>query len=161
GRRRPPRQPPRKAGRHDRATAAQTRRQRAARSVAPLHGGARAGPAFLGEGRRGRRRGGLQLPPPAPPHADQGRRRKARRSRGRRARRSLLVKPMLSVAEAQAKVLEGLKALKSESVSLGAASGRVLSADVAANRTQPSFDVSAMDGYAVKASDVATLPAAL
>lgn len=68
---------------------------------------------------------------------------------------------MLSVAEAQAKVLEGLKRLGSEQVSVGAAGGRVLSADVAANRTQPPFDASAMDGYAVRAQDVAVLPASL
>lgn len=68
---------------------------------------------------------------------------------------------MLSVAEAQAKVVEGLKPLPSEQVSLGAALGRVLAADVAATRTQPPADVSAMDGYAVRAADVATLPVAL
>ena len=68
---------------------------------------------------------------------------------------------MHSVAEAQAKVLEGLKVLGSEQVSLSAALGRTLSADVAANRTQPPSDVSAMDGYAVRAQDVASLPAAL
>jgi molybdopterin molybdotransferase len=68
---------------------------------------------------------------------------------------------MLSVAEAQGKVLEGLKRLGQEQVSLGAAAGRVLAADVAANRTQPPFDVSAMDGYAVRAQDVSSLPATL
>ncbi len=68
---------------------------------------------------------------------------------------------MLSVAEAQAKVLEGLKRLGQEQVSLAAATGRVLATDVAANRTQPPFDVSAMDGYAVRAQDVATLPTTL
>jgi molybdopterin molybdotransferase len=68
---------------------------------------------------------------------------------------------MLSVAEAQAKVVEGLKPLPSEQVSLGAALGRVLAADVAARLTQPPADVSAMDGYAVRAQDVASLPAAL
>lgn len=68
---------------------------------------------------------------------------------------------MLSVAEAQAKVVEGLKPLAGEQVSLAAALGRTLSADVAANRTQPPSDVSAMDGYAVRAQDVAALPAAL
>ncbi len=68
---------------------------------------------------------------------------------------------MLSVAEAQTKVLEGLKRLGAEQVSLGAASGRTLASDVAATRTQPPSDVSAMDGYAVRAQDVATLPAKL
>jgi molybdopterin molybdotransferase len=68
---------------------------------------------------------------------------------------------MISVAEAQSKVLEGLKRLGQEQVSLGAAAGRVLAADVAANRTQPPFDVSAMDGYAVRAQDVSSLPTKL
>ena len=68
---------------------------------------------------------------------------------------------MLSVAEAQAKVVEGLKPLAAEQVSLGAALGRVLAADVAAKLTQPPADVSAMDGYAVRAQDVTTLPVAL
>ena len=68
---------------------------------------------------------------------------------------------MLSVAEAQAKVIEGLKTLPGEQVSLGAAFHRVLAADVASTRTQPPADVSAMDGYAVRAQDVANLPAAL
>lgn len=68
---------------------------------------------------------------------------------------------MLSVAEAQAKVLEGLKPLASEQVPLGGALRRVLSSDIAAQRTQPPFDVSAMDGYAVRAQDVTALPARL
>ena len=37
--------------------------------------------------------------------------------------------------------------------------GRVLAADLAALRTQPPADVSAMDGYAVRAADVANAPA--
>jgi molybdopterin molybdotransferase len=39
--------------------------------------------------------------------------------------------------------------------------GRVLAEDVAARRTQPPFAVSAMDGYAVRAEDVARAPASL
>lgn len=68
---------------------------------------------------------------------------------------------MLSVSEAQTKVLEGLKRLGTEQVSLVASAGRVLAADVAANRMQPPFDVSAMDGYAVRAQDVSSLPVTL
>ncbi len=41
------------------------------------------------------------------------------------------------------------------------AHGRVLAADLAAKRTQPPDDVSAMDGYAARAADVATVPAKL
>ena len=39
--------------------------------------------------------------------------------------------------------------------------GRVLAEDVVARRTQPPFAVSAMDGYAVRAADVASVPAQL
>ena len=41
--------------------------------------------------------------------------------------------------------------LESENVPLAEALGRTLAADVVARRTQPPFDVSAMDGYAVRA----------
>ena len=41
------------------------------------------------------------------------------------------------------------------------ADGRVLAEDVAALRTQPPADLSAMDGYAVRAADVASVPATL
>jgi len=41
-----------------------------------------------------------------------------------------------------------------ETVALGAASGRVLAADMVATRAQPPFAASAMDGYAVRAADL-------
>jgi molybdopterin molybdotransferase len=59
---------------------------------------------------------------------------------------------MLSVAEAQARVLAGLTPLPPEDVPLAQASGRVLAADVQARLTNPPCDVSAMDGYAVRHS---------
>ena len=68
---------------------------------------------------------------------------------------------MLSVAEASLKVVANLKPLASEALPLGGALGRVLASNVKAKRTQPPLDVSAMDGYAVKANDVAKLPAKL
>jgi molybdopterin molybdotransferase len=68
---------------------------------------------------------------------------------------------LLSVAEALARVTEGLEPLPAERVPLEQARGRVLAEDVAANLTQPPFDASAMDGYAVRAEDVAALPATL
>ena len=68
---------------------------------------------------------------------------------------------LLSVAEALARVTQGLEPLEPERVKLEQARGRVLAEDIAAHLTQPPFDASAMDGYAVRAADVATLPATL
>jgi len=68
---------------------------------------------------------------------------------------------LLSVAEALARVTEGLEPLEAERVSLDQACGRVLAKDLTARLTQPPFDASAMDGYAVRARDVAKLPATL
>src|SRR6266581_9277572 len=67
----------------------------------------------------------------------------------------------MAVAEALARVLECAVPLATESAPLADAHGRVLAADVAALRTQPPADVSAMDGYAVRAADVADVPARL
>ena len=68
---------------------------------------------------------------------------------------------LLSVADAQALVLKDAQPLAAENVPLAQAHGRVLAADLAALRTQPPAAVSAMDGYAVRAEDVATAPARL
>jgi molybdopterin molybdotransferase len=67
----------------------------------------------------------------------------------------------MPVAEALAKVLESAEPLAAESAPLAEAYGRVLAADVAARRTQPPADMSAMDGYAVQSADVAKVPARL
>ena len=67
----------------------------------------------------------------------------------------------LSVAEALTRVTRGLAPLETERVELKDACGRVLAEDVAAILTQPPFDASAMDGYAVRAADVAALPVTL
>jgi molybdopterin molybdotransferase len=67
---------------------------------------------------------------------------------------------LLAVADALAAVLAKAEPLASEDVPLDAAVGRVLTADLAALRTQPPADVSAMDGYAVRGDDVAA-PAVL
>ncbi len=68
---------------------------------------------------------------------------------------------LMPVADALARVLEGADALPVESVALNEAHGRVLAEDLVARRTQPPDAVSAMDGYAVRASDIAGAPAAL
>ncbi|ODS02190.1 molybdenum cofactor biosynthesis protein MoaA [Methyloceanibacter marginalis] len=68
---------------------------------------------------------------------------------------------LLSVDDALALVLKGLAPLDVEQVSLADAQDRVLAEDLAATLTQPPFDASAMDGYAVRSADVAALPATL
>jgi molybdopterin molybdotransferase len=65
---------------------------------------------------------------------------------------------LMPVAEALARVLAEAEPLPAEPASLTEACGRVLAADVTALRTQPPADVSAMDGYAVRAADVAKVP---
>src|SRR5919109_782152 len=67
----------------------------------------------------------------------------------------------MPVAEALARVLADAGPLAAEAVPLAQAHGRVLAANVAALRTQPPANVSAMDGYAVRAADVAQTPARL
>jgi molybdopterin molybdotransferase len=67
----------------------------------------------------------------------------------------------LSVKEARARVLDGVEPLPAEVIAIGTAHGRVLTADLAALRSQPAEAVSAMDGYAVRAADVTCLPATL
>jgi molybdopterin molybdotransferase len=64
----------------------------------------------------------------------------------------------MTVAEALALVLGDASPLRPEAAPLGLAHGRVLADDLAALRTQPPADVSAMDGYAVRAEDVAKAP---
>ena len=64
---------------------------------------------------------------------------------------------MLSVAEALARITAAFAPLPGETVGLAEALGRVLAEDVAARVTQPPTDVSAMDGYAVRAADVAQI----
>jgi molybdopterin molybdotransferase len=61
----------------------------------------------------------------------------------------------LSVAEAQALVLEETPLLGVESVPAAEALGRVLAEPVASLRAIPPADNSAMDGYAVRAADLA------
>ena len=59
----------------------------------------------------------------------------------------------IPLKEALAKVLEGVSPVDVEEVSFSEALGRVLAADVRANRDVPPFDRAAMDGYAVRAED--------
>jgi molybdopterin molybdotransferase len=61
---------------------------------------------------------------------------------------------LLPVEEALARLLAGARpVLEAEDVSLHEGNGRVLAEDLAARLTQPPFDASAMDGYALRAQD--------
>ena len=68
---------------------------------------------------------------------------------------------LLPVDEAKARILSGAKPLRPETLKLGRALRRVLARDLKATRDQPPFAASAMDGYAVRAADVASVPARL
>jgi molybdopterin molybdotransferase len=68
---------------------------------------------------------------------------------------------LLPVAEARARVLAGAGARGTERVSLAEALGRTLSEPLVAQRTQPPFRASAMDGFALQVADLAALPAKL
>jgi molybdopterin molybdotransferase len=68
---------------------------------------------------------------------------------------------MISVAEARGRITDAVPVMPAEQIALADAFGRVLAEDLSARRTQPPRAVSAMDGYAVLATDVETLPARL
>ena len=59
---------------------------------------------------------------------------------------------MMGVAEARARILAPLRPTPAETVALAQGWGRVLAAPVTARLTQPPADVSAMDGYALRAA---------
>jgi molybdopterin molybdotransferase len=63
--------------------------------------------------------------------------------------------PMLSVEEAQARVLNAFETLPAERVPLAQTLGRVLAEDVYADLDIPPHANSSMDGYAVRAADTA------
>ncbi|MCC2664721.1 MAG: molybdopterin molybdenumtransferase MoeA, partial [Geminicoccaceae bacterium] len=62
---------------------------------------------------------------------------------------------MLAVDEALGRITAAFQPQPSEWVHLAAAHGRVLAEDLVAARDQPPQAVSAMDGYAVRAADLA------
>ena len=61
---------------------------------------------------------------------------------------------LLSVDEALARILAHASPLAEESVGLHQARGRTLTRSLAAQRTQPPSDLSAMDGYAIRHADL-------
>lgn len=62
--------------------------------------------------------------------------------------------PLLPVSDARRLILEGVSTLPAEIVKLVDAHLRVSAEPFAAKRTQPPFDASAMDGYAVRHADL-------
>ena len=68
---------------------------------------------------------------------------------------------MIPVEQALEVVLAHTPVLPSEEVDLAAAVGRILAEDVRSDVEMPPFDRAAMDGYAVRAEDVAAAPATL
>jgi molybdopterin molybdotransferase len=70
--------------------------------------------------------------------------------------------PLLPVSEALARILACAgEIMPAEAVPLADAHRRTLAQDLTAPRDQPPFPASAMDGYAVRAADVALVPARL
>src|SRR5438876_10209561 len=68
---------------------------------------------------------------------------------------------LMSVDDALARILAGVPTLAAVETPLLDALGLVLAEDVSADRDVPPFRNSAMDGYAVRADDVARAPAQL
>lgn len=68
---------------------------------------------------------------------------------------------LLPVDEAIARIVAGVTPTVIEHVAIDAAGDRTLATPLAALRTQPPFPASAMDGYAVRAADVANVPTRL
>ena len=68
---------------------------------------------------------------------------------------------MISVEDARQRILRSLKTLPHEDVAISEALGRVLAQDIQARRTQPPTDISAMDGYAARSSDLSNIPKTL
>jgi len=62
---------------------------------------------------------------------------------------------LMSLEDARARMLDGLEALPAEVVALGDAAGRVLTDALTSRHTLPPWDNSAMDGFAVRAADIA------
>lgn len=69
---------------------------------------------------------------------------------------------MLPVEDALARLLAAARPISdTEGLSLHEANGRVLAADLTARLTQPPFDASAMDGYALRAEDAGEIGSVL
>lgn len=62
---------------------------------------------------------------------------------------------LLDVDDALARLVQGVTALSPEMLPLAQARGRILASPLTATRTQPPFNASAMDGYAIRWADLA------
>lgn len=67
----------------------------------------------------------------------------------------------LSVQEALNLILEKVEPTKNETIPITLASQRILAEDLKSKITNPPFDTSAMDGYALKKEDIVNLPVRL
>ena len=63
---------------------------------------------------------------------------------------------MIAVAEALARIVREARPLGEELVALSSAAGRTLAREIVADEDYPSFDTTAMDGYAVPAGEAST-----
>jgi molybdopterin molybdotransferase len=68
---------------------------------------------------------------------------------------------VISVKEATNRIVAAMSPTPTECIPIGQADGRVLAEDVCAANNQPPFPVSAVDGYAVRSVDVASVPRVL
>ncbi len=68
---------------------------------------------------------------------------------------------MISVEQARDNIRAGVALVSCETISIDQALGRVLGENVRSRLTQPPKDVSSMDGYAVRATDVSNTPVTL
>jgi len=67
----------------------------------------------------------------------------------------------LQVSAAQRSILDSVAVLDAEAVEIEKSLGRVLAEDVCANRDLPPYDVSAMDGFAMRSADLVKAPTIL
>ena len=69
--------------------------------------------------------------------------------------------PLVPVEDAVVRIIAGVSPVSPEDVALAEGPGRTLAEPLRARRTQPPFNASSMDGYAVRAADTAHAPTTL
>ncbi|OUT97321.1 MAG: molybdopterin molybdenumtransferase MoeA [Flammeovirgaceae bacterium TMED32] len=68
------------------------------------------------------------------------------------------IKPLMKVDEAKERILRSMPVMPGEEISITEALGRVTSCNIYSRRTQPPAALSAMDGYAIRFSDITDIP---